>query len=77
MIQHYLAFRAQVSGQATAVVTADRQMSFAVLMERVRAVSAHLRQLNLPAGSLVVTYIADKALDWVLTLAIHHEGLLS
>ncbi len=77
MIQHYLAFRAQVSGQATAVVTADRQMSFAVLMERVRAVSAHLRQLNLPAGSLVVTYIADKALDWVLTLAIHHEGLVS
>ena len=77
MIQDYLTFRAQVSGQATAVVTAARQLTFAELKDRVRAVAAHLRQLGLPVGSVVVTCLADKALDWVLTLAIHHEGLVS
>ena len=77
MIQEYLAFRARLSGQATAVVTPERQLTFAELRDRVRAVSAHLRQLGLPSDSVVVTCIADKALDWVLTLAIHHEGLVS
>lgn len=77
MIQDYLAFRSQVSGQATAVVTAARQQSFAELRHSVLAVAAHFRQLGLPSGSVVLTCVADKALDWVLTLAIHHEGLVS
>ena len=77
MIQEYLAFRARLSGQATAVVTPERQLTFADLMERVRAVSAVLRQLGLPSGRVVVTCVADKSLDWVLTLAIHHAGLVS
>lgn len=77
MIQDYLSFRAQVSGQAVALVSAARQLTFAELRDRVRAASAHLRQLGLPSGCVVLTCIADKALDWVLTLAIHHEGLVS
>lgn len=77
MIQDYLVFRSQVSGNAIAVVSRVRQQTFAELRDRVRAVASDLRQRGLPSGSVVGTCVSDKALDWVLTLAIHHEGLVS
>jgi long-chain acyl-CoA synthetase len=77
MIQDHLNFRARLSGHDIAIHYGGQAITFEELRDQVRAVAASLRQFDLPPGSIVSTCMADKALDWVLALAIHHEGLVS
>jgi long-chain acyl-CoA synthetase len=77
MIQDYLLFRARLSPEDPATLGSGPNMTFRELCDRVRAVAAELRRRRLPRGAIVVTCVSDKALDWVLTLAIQHEALVS
>ena len=77
MIQEHLLFRSVVSADELALCSGEQKKTFAELNRCVRSVAVVLRQLDLPQGSVVLTCLADKALDWILTLAIHHEGLVS
>jgi acyl-coenzyme A synthetase/AMP-(fatty) acid ligase len=73
----HLFFYAAYQPDAIAIESPNGRMSFGELHTRVRSVAAKLRAMGVDAGDIVVTHIADRAADWIVTLALMHEAAVS
>lgn len=76
LIDH-LVFRARVEPGSVALQALQRQLTFGQLLRFVRRLGARFRQIGIQPGQVVVTSIPDKYLDWIMTLALSHEGAVS
>lgn len=73
----FLLYRFRLDPAAIALRRPSGQISFAELLLRVKRVARILRSAGVRPGQVVVTAIADKSLDWIVTLAIFHEAAVS
>lgn len=73
----FLAFRARFQPDWIAMQAPDKRCTFAELHTMVRKLGNHLAKAGVRPGHVVVTAIADKYLDWIMTLALAHEAALS
>lgn len=70
----YLLFHASYRGDDIALQGLAFRLSYAQLLPMVRAAAARLRAQGIGPGTTVVTMIADKHIDFIVTLAAMHEG---
>ncbi len=73
----HLYFYAAYQPDALAIESPNGRMTFGELNTRVRSVAARLRAMSVGAGDIVATHIADRAADWIITLAVMHEAAVS
>lgn len=73
----HLVFRAKLEPGAIAIQRTDYQMTFAQLLVIVKRIVSKLRKHGVRPGDIVVTNIPDKMLDWVITLALMHESVVT
>ena len=76
-LYEYLEFRARLEPQAIAIQSLGRALTFQQLHALVKWVAGKLRRTGVQPRQAVVTATTDKELDWVLALALAHEGATS
>ena len=73
----HVVFRAKLQPRAIASQRIGHQLTFAQMMFLAKRFAAQLRKAGVQPGQVVVTAIPDKGLDWLLTLALFHEGAIT
>lgn len=73
----YLRFRARAQPRSVAIQTLDGGFSYGGLWATVRAMAWKLRQWRALQERVVVTCLGDRQTEWVLTLALMHEGAIT
>lgn len=72
-----LAYRARFQRDSIALQAPDKRCTFAELHTMVKRLGGHLAKAGVRPGQVVVTAIADKYFDWIMTLALTHEAALT
>ena len=72
-----LLFRAKLTPNAVAIHSDDLQITYISLLYLVKKIAYRFRSLGLCPNQLVITSISSKWLDWLVTLALIHEGCIS
>ena len=73
----HLVFRARAQPSRPALLWLDKGLSFDQLLEQVRMIAARLRRIGVRPGQIAVTCVPARRVDWALTLALHHEGVIT
>ncbi|MBI5279176.1 MAG: long-chain fatty acid--CoA ligase [Burkholderiales bacterium] len=76
LIDH-LRFRARLDPNGIAMQRLQGQLTHAALYRLVKLYALKFREAGIRPGQLVVTSTVDKALDWIATLALIHEGAVT
>lgn len=76
LIEH-LAFHARLRPAATALLRTDHRVSYGELIILVRRAARKLRAAGIRPGEVVVTCLPGKYPDWIISLALAHEGAVS
>ncbi|MBT8606635.1 AMP-binding protein [Polynucleobacter paneuropaeus] len=76
LIDH-LQFRARYQGDDLALVSPDIHLTYNQLFSLVKRVAYKLNVLGIQSGQSVCTYIPNRFLDWIITLALIHEATVS
>jgi acyl-coenzyme A synthetase/AMP-(fatty) acid ligase len=73
----YLGYRALADARRVALIDDHRTISFAQLASIVAGAAIQLRARGVRPGQVVMTELPEKSIDWVLTLALMHEGAVT
>lgn len=76
LIDH-LSFRARFQPEAVALQSLNDSVSYRMLLILVRQVARKLRDHGVRPGLVVMTCLPEKNVDWMVTLALFHEAVLT
>jgi len=71
-----LRFQADTRPDAIAIQGLDRGLTFRVVYQRVRQIAHKLREAGVAPGDVVMTSLAGRATDWLVSLALLHEAAI-
>lgn len=75
-IKHLIS-HATLSPDKSAIVSTKLSISFKECLEKVRHLSLKFRKLGIKPGQIVVVIFEDRTLEWLITLALIHEGTVT
>ena len=75
-IKHLIS-HATLSPNKSAIVSTKLSISFKECLEKVRHLSLKFRKLGIKPGQIVVVIFEDRTLEWLITLALIHEGTVT
>ncbi|MEN9316142.1 MAG: hypothetical protein RIS35_2535 [Pseudomonadota bacterium] len=73
----YLRYRAHADRDRTAILLDGGALTFGRLAVIVAGAALQFRRLGVRPGQIVITETPDKTTDWILTLALMHEGAVT
>ncbi|HVZ42748.1 MAG TPA: long-chain fatty acid--CoA ligase [Ramlibacter sp.] len=72
----FLLHQARLDPSALAILRPARRVTFGQLLVLVKRVARQLRRRGVQPGQVVVNSVQDKALNWIVTLALFHEAAI-
>jgi acyl-CoA synthetase (AMP-forming)/AMP-acid ligase II len=73
----YLISNAKLVPEKPVIVSTELTVSFKECLERVQHLAIKFRKLGIKPGQTVVVISYDKTLEWLVTLALIHEGVVT
>jgi len=73
----YLIFRSKLEPEAIAIKAYDEEITFRQLYILTKKIANKLQEIGVRVGQHISTSIHDRKLDWLITLALFHEGAIT
>jgi long-chain acyl-CoA synthetase len=73
----HLVFRAKLQPDGIALQSLSSSTNYRALLALVRKTAERLRQAGVKPGQVVLTCLPNKNVDWIVTLALFHEGAIT
>jgi acyl-coenzyme A synthetase/AMP-(fatty) acid ligase len=73
----YLILNAKLAPEKPAIISTILTISFKECLERVQHLAIKFRKLGIKPGQIVVVILEDKTVNWLITLALIHEGVIT
>ena len=61
----------------SAIISLKKEVSFIELSKLVKNLSNNFRKFGIKPGQIIVVCFQDKTIEWIVTLALIHEGVIT